>query len=283
MYRIGLSSCGKTLGEALFSAYREAGISDMEISLKTDALERLDLASTCESARRGGVRIHSLHLPFMPFPVLDISSPAIAETTVQYHCELLARAGAAGIRLFIVHPSGEPIEESERAERIAIAKRSLAALAEAASVFGGVIAVENLPRTCLGRNSEEILDLISADDRLRVCFDTNHLLSEDPVHFIRAVGGKIVTTHVSDYDLKNERHWLPGEGVTDWKALLGALREVGYSGPWLYELGFDAPKTVLRERELTCFDFVRNANEIFDGKPLTRISTPVDGLKAWNE
>lgn len=283
MYRIGLSSCGKIISNELFSEYRSASITDMEISARIEELKRLDLAEICETAARYDVRIHSLHLPFMPFSEFDISSAALSEQTVEYLSALIRRAGEAKIKLFIIHPSAEPIEEADRAARIEIAKRSLVRLAEEAAAFGGVIAVENLPRTCLGRNCDEILQLISADERLRVCFDTNHLLSEDPVHFIRTVGDRIVTTHVSDYDLKNERHWLPGEGVTDWNAIYAALREVGYNGPWLYELGFDAPKTILRERALTCADFVQNANEIFEGKPITRISTPVEGLTAWNE
>ena len=137
-------------------------------------------------------------------------------------------------------------------------------MAEIADCYGAVIAVENLPRTCLGNCSKEILELISVDTRLRVCFDTNHLLGEKMETFILAVGNKIITTHVSDYDAINERHWLPGEGVIDWGNLIDALEKVGYKGPWLYEIGFGIPKTILRDRELTCADFARNAKEVFE-------------------
>ena len=40
---------------------------------------------------------------------------------------------------------------------------------------------------------------------------------------------------MSYYDRKNERHWLPGEGVIDWTELLSALVESGYEGPFIYE------------------------------------------------
>ena len=82
-------------------------------------------------------------------------------------------------------------------------------------------------------------------------------------------GDKIVTVHVSDYDFINERHWLPGEGKADFYAMLAALDEVGYKGPWLYEIGLETPKSIERERELALSDFVKNANEIFEGVPLT--------------
>ena len=37
MYKIGLSSCGKTINEELFAAYAAAGIDVMEISPGMDA------------------------------------------------------------------------------------------------------------------------------------------------------------------------------------------------------------------------------------------------------
>lgn len=67
------------------------------------------------------------------------------------------------------------------------AKKSLAFLAEFAGKHGAVIAVEDLPRTCLGRNSSDIKELLSADKRLKVCFDTNHLLGEDNLDFMGRV------------------------------------------------------------------------------------------------
>ena len=108
----------------------------------------------------------------------------------------------------------------------------------------------------------QVADLISADDRLRVCFDTNHLLKEQNENFIRRVGDRIVTLHVSDYDRINERHWLPGEGVTDWNGILDALDDVGYNGVWLYEISLQCPNTISRPRDLTPADFARNASEV---------------------
>ena len=114
-----------------------------------------------------------------------------------------------------------------------------------------------------------------------VCFDTNHLLKENPVDFIHKIGKRIITTHVSDYDFINERHWLPGEGGLDWQAILHALKDVGYSGMWLYEIGFSCPKTILRNRDLNCNDFARNAKELFDNKNITVFSCKKNNLGMW--
>ena len=283
MFKIGLSSCGKEISEELFASYKAAGIEAIEISLRPGEAAP-SLSEIRKMADSFGVIINSYHLPFMPFSSLDISKAELAKDSVLLLSDIIRRgATEGGIDLFVIHPSGEPIEDQDRAERMACAKQSLASLAEVAASVGATIAVENLPRTCLARDTKEMLELISADDRLRVCFDTNHLLEGDPLELIRAVGDKIVTTHVSDYDLLNERHWLPGEGVLDWPSLCSTLREVGYRGVWLYELGFKSPETVLRERELCCADFVRNAREIFDSKPITRLSSPVSGLTSWKK
>lgn len=46
--------------------------------------------------------------------------------------------------------------------------------------------------------------------------DTNHLLKDLTEEFIKNLGLKVVTLHVSDYDRIDERHWIPGKGVNDW-------------------------------------------------------------------
>ncbi|MBQ8388670.1 MAG: sugar phosphate isomerase/epimerase [Clostridia bacterium] len=278
MFKLGLSSCGKPLCEELFKNYKKAGIEAMEISLGVDEYATLDLTALRHMADGQGVELWSLHLPFMPFDKIDISRPELAEETVEYLSGLIRRGAEAGIDKFIIHPSGEPIKPEERAERMATAKSSLAKLAEVARECGAVIAVEDLPRTCLGNTAAEIAELISVHPDLRVCFDTNHLLTEDAADFVRALGDKIITTHVSDYDFLNERHWLPGEGKLDWQSIVNALCEVNYSGPWLYELGFACPKTLIRDRELTCEDFARNAAEIFENKQISIFSKPKENI-----
>lgn len=281
MFSIGLSSCGKELEEKLFADYKEAGITHMELSADAEILEELDFDKVKALADKHGIVLWSMHIPFSPFFFLDPSDPEKQEVTLAYFRWCIRKGAGIGIRNFVVHPSAEPIDETDRAQRLETAKQSFAALAEYAKQLEAVIAVENLPRTCLGRDSRDIVELLSAHPDLRCCYDTNHLLSENAADFIRAVGDKIITTHVSDYDFLNERHWLPGEGKVNWQEIISALREVGFKGPWLYELGFHAPSSVTRERCLTCADFARNANELLAGKAPTVIGTPVEGLKAW--
>lgn len=282
MFKVGLST-PMEINEAMFKSYSEAGISQMEVSVNKALSEALDFEKLLEWSKKYGVELYSFHLPFMPFADIDISHPQLAEKSVEYLKYYIDKGTKIGINKYIIHPSGEPINENDREARMKIAKESLSILADYADKKGAVICVENLPRTCLGRDSKDILELLSANEKLLACFDTNHLLAENATDFIKAVGKKIVTLHVSDYDFKNERHWLPGEGLVDWQSIISAIKEINYSGSWLYEISLGAPWTIVRPRDLTYEDFCKNAAELFEGKPLTKISTPVENLKAWNE
>ncbi len=279
MWNIGLSTCGKTVDEELFRQYAEAGITDMEVSVGYLDLQ-MDLPSVKRWADAYGIRLWTYHLPFAPFEEIDISAldASLRNTSLEHLTAHIRLAAEIGIKNYVIHPSGEPYVPEEREERLCRAAECLHILADRAAEYGGRILVEDLPRTCLGRDSGEILRLIKADDRLMVCFDTNHLLTEDPAAFVQAVGDRIVSLHVSDYDFLNERHWMPGEGKVDWSTLVASLCAVGYDGPWLYEIEFACPDTILRDRELTCRDFAVNADEVLGGKPITTIARHMDNL-----
>ena len=283
MLTIGLSVGKAAFDEAQLAAMREAGIEAVELSFGDyrDYAER-DLKMVKTLTRRNGIDWWSMHLPFGPFTDLDpVSLDAEKRTfTKTVLTQLIKRGADAGVNKFVAHPSAEPNESGERAEKLKLAADVFAELAQTAAAFGAVIALEDLPRTCLGNCSAELLALLGAHPNLRVCYDTNHLLGEDNVEFIRNVGQKIITTHVSDYDFQNERHWLPGEGDNDWRGIYNTLQEVGYEGVWLYELGLTPPATLCR-RDLTYADFVANAREIMNGNAPTPIGTRLPNLTGW--
>ena len=282
MYEIGLSTPG-FINEQLFSDMADAGIKHIEISVDKRQSDALDYGKLKEWSEKYGVNLWSFHLPFYPFSEIDISNPLLAEKSVEYFKGFIEKASRIGIRKYIIHASGEPIDEKDRRARMECAKNSLFKLAQIAKEYDSIICVEDLPRTCLGRSSDDILELISVHENLRVCFDTNHLLDEEIVKFIHRVGDKIVTTHISDYDFNNERHWLPKEGDIDWQELISALKDVNYGGIWLYEIDFGCPWTIKRDRDLCPKDFSDNAKALFEGKTPILLGKRVDGLLHWTK
>ncbi len=288
MYRIGLSTAGKNMDLSLFENAKKAGIDCFEISGGQDYYKKSDYTELRQYADATGIELWSFHLPFKPFDFIDISASDSdwRKRSIAHIAEIIKKAADIGIDKYILHSGGKVgihwegnsvkrNDESEATERLKYACESYVEFAEIAHRAGGVICVENLPPQCVCRNIDEIQKVLSCDERLRVCFDTNHLLPGDGAEFIKAIKNKIVTIHVSDYDFINERHWLPGEGKLDWQRIYSALNEIGYTGPWMYEIRFTSSDTIIRERDLTCEDFVRNANEIFENKPFTLIPSKI--------
>lgn len=282
MYKIGLSSDGRAITEYFMSECQKAGIEAVEVAMRADTYPTADFKGNAKLAEKYGIELWSLHLPIAPQEHYDVSNKFATVEAMAYQTELIKRAcETMGIKHFVIHSGGEPIREEDREDRVKLAGEKLSVLADLTAQYGADMCIEVLPRTCLGRDSDEILAMLAYDDRLRVCFDVNHVFRESEVDFVRKIGSKIATTHISDRDNINERHWLPGEGILDWNAILDVLNEVGYNGVWMYEIGFGIPKTILRDRELTCADFTKNAKEVFARQKPTVISRPKENVGMW--
>jgi len=192
--------------------------------------------------REAGVSVSSAHLPFGWLWDPSSLDPAALATTLQRFEGLLDWIASQGIPLAVIHASIEPIEPGERPARLRTAAQSIARLGAYAKARGVAIAVENLPRTCLGNVSSELLPL--AQGASGICFDVNHLLLETHASFLAAAGPRVITTHFSDYDFVDERHWFPGAGAIGWPALLRGLAAAGYAGHYIFELGENGTPTM---------------------------------------
>lgn len=277
-WKPGLSTSIKLITEETFKGYAESGIECMEVSVGHISFDsETDYKLIKKWAKEYGINLWSYHIPFAPFEEVNIATldKELRKASVEFIKKKLDIVSELETGIAVIHPSGEPNKPEERASLMESAKECLNELAGYAAHLGITIAVEDLPRTCLGNCSADIKELISADSRLRVCFDTNHLLDENNIDFVKAIGDKIITLHVSDYDFRNERHWLPYEGKNDWVGLVTALEDVGYSGPFLFEIGRKAPESIAR-REITYKDFYDNYKACVNKVPAPVLGTPVE-------
>lgn len=201
-----------------------------------------------------GLEVWSVHLPFSSTLDISVTDDQKRAENVAVMSEMIRLAGEFSPKKLVLHPSSEPISEQDRAARLACSKESIGKLLPLAEEIGAQLCVENLPRTCLGRTSSEILYLIADYPEVMVCFDSNHLLAEDHGHFFSVVGDRIGTIHASDYDRTDERHWLPGQGTIDWPMFLTHLMHYGYDGVFMTEVksGPTAADVAAAYRDVVC-------------------------------
>ena len=264
-WKLGLSI--GDLSKKMFDDCAKNGVDVVEVSVGDNVLRELDWNSVKQNAKDSGVGIWSVHLPFWGNPKIDPADmdKSVRDYTVEHFRDLIGRSAELGAKIAVVHPALEPTKPEERATRVGYSQESMAKLAEIAAGYGMTAAVEDLPRTCLGNTAAELLEIVSADDRLGVTFDVNHLLEDTHENFMKLLGKRIVTLHISDYDFQNERHRIPGEGGIDWKSLMAMLKDAGYTGPWLYELSMQTPDSITRPRGLTVADVRANYDVLMSG------------------
>lgn len=66
---------------------------------------------------------------------------------------------------------------------------------------------------------------------LACCLDVNHSnLREALPEAVFILKERLVSLHISDNDGKEEKHWLPGQGIIDFPAIFHALRKIGFEG-----------------------------------------------------
>lgn len=239
---ISLSLFGNTVTSADLAAVRNAGCMWVEVVLNPfwrnvtpeQGWQRAqELKSLLDAS---GLKVWSCHLPFSS--ELDISHANASKryNSVQTQQKMMQWAEFFGAGRVVLHPSSEPIADTDRQQRLINARESIGLLRTAAADCGVVLCVENLPRTCLGRESSELQFLIGDYPDVMVCFDSNHLLTEEHSHFFATLGPRIATIHASDYDRVDERHWLEGMGCIDWPAFRDGLLSCGYKGVFMHEV-----------------------------------------------
>ena len=224
-------------------ACRDAGVKCIELTLfggGLDASESASLETLAERASRiqeHGLRLWSIHLPFGHRWDIATADADLHKTVLEKMERLLELGSKWGASVAVIHPSAEPIADDERRGFLKRSKSSLRHLGQVARQHGLRLAVECLPRTRLANTSDEMLKILAGLDDVGVCFDANHPLQERPEEFVAKLGERIITVHMSDYDAVDERHWLPGEGVIDWSAVIRELAGAGYGGPFMFEVG----------------------------------------------
>jgi hexosaminidase len=223
--------------------------------IKTDAEAKGLMSTAKKTADHAGIEIWSIHMPFSKEIDLSTADEGDRQKVVDGHIRLLEYLQILKPKIILFHPSYHIDPPGQRELRKNQLVKSVMELDKAVRAIGATMVVENMlgPELMIGqreralmRNIEETVELF---DRFPAtvysAIDMNHI--KNPERLIRAMGKRLKTVHIADGTGEAENHWLPcsGQGKNNWKAILTALHEVGYTGPFMYECAYKD------ERELT--------------------------------
>lgn len=255
-----------------FNAFKKNGIDYIELgsgvfAKKTQAEKEAFVSDLKLKADAAGIKVWSIHLPFSRVSDVSTLNEEDRNNMIKDCSDMMSLCSPLQPQKYIIHPSAEPITDAERGQRISNSVASLKILNETAKQHNAQLAIEDLPRTCLGNTSTELLSIVNAvGNGAGICFDSNHMLKEKPEEFAANIGKLIVTLHISDYDGIDERHWLPGTGIINWTNVISELVKSGYKGPFMFEAskrrpsadGVSDPAKLTTAELFTCFQQLKN-------------------------
>ncbi len=199
--------------------------------------EELSLGEFAETAKQEGLFIQSLHAPFNKAAVLWEEGEA-GNMEVERQIHVLRETAEIGVDLVIMHA----IIGMAKNEPTAIGVERYRKIAEAAKALGIRIAIENT-------EGEVYLDALMKGLRdcpnVGFCIDTGHEMCYNGCRdLITKYGDRLIATHLNDnmgqtgdiltwYD---DSHLLPFDGKADWKNIARRLKNVGFDGPFTFEL-----------------------------------------------
>jgi len=215
-------------------------------------LTQEDVPKLIEYSKKYNVAIRSYHIPFNDEPPVPFIPASLDEAernkTLENTKKLITMLSECGIEIVVIHGSLRVLPE-ERQQRLDNFVDYVQKLCDFCKPLGISVAVETLKPRCIGNGLSEHLYIMKNvnRDNVGICFDSNHLLEEDNIDFIEGAGEYIITTHLSDFDGIDEKHWYPGRGINDWKKIVSALDSKGYKGPYVFEVSF--PDKVPTQKE----------------------------------
>ena len=253
--------------EAALDAIADAGFPQAEIMSNNPHVASPLTGSALSGFRARlearGLRARTMHAP-SGRTVLGVPDEEWRREEVALLERYIGFGGELGITDLVIHPIPNP-GSVPNADDPAVpglikdaVKRSLDDLVPAGERAGIRFNLENLPYQCdyPFLTMRELRPLIDPypEDHVGLIIDTGHvgILRNDPVEEIRTAGHRLRGTHIHDVvgDAADGDHHAPTHGWLDWDAIMRALADVDYPGPWTFEVikptGDETPEELAR-------------------------------------
>lgn len=170
----------------------------------------------------------------------------------EYNCDRLFRlkrgmeiASALDCAKIVIHPIHLLPKEIDAVVYNAVFFQKLIPYCEA---FNIRICIENIARMDEKRNHatasvcgnpkehKKLIDTLNSE-WITGCVDVGHaaLSWYEPEDFLRELGHRVGALHIQDNDYINDSHTIPYLGKIEWKNVMSALKDIGYTGYFNYE------------------------------------------------
>ena len=241
---------GKCYGEQRFERMAADGFEYASVMITKDMLDAPEAAlARCtreaEMATAAGVGI-------IRAEVLSDRFPFLHAETEEIRCELLAKLTCAidmakvmGCEQLILHPI-IPFgfdDSFESDQSVQINDEFFLQLLAKAEERGVTLCVctPSIRKFPL-RTPEQLVALTERlGGRLKTCLDVGGeaRVGRDPVEGIRQLGGTLASLRIRDNRGRSNEDLVPGLGTVNWNAVLAALTEIGYDGPFILNVSLD--------------------------------------------
>ncbi|MGV3641998.1 MAG: sugar phosphate isomerase/epimerase family protein [Adhaeribacter sp.] len=238
---------------------RNFRLSDDEIIKKLTAAKK--------AADEAGIKVWSVHMPFGQYIDISLTKEADRQQVVAMHRKLIGFLEILEPEFILFHPSYY-LGLNERDLRKSQMIKSALELNEEVQAIGAKLVIENMlgPELLasggrerpLMRTVEETVEIFRRlPGSIYSAIDMNHI--KNPENLIRAMGSRLKTVHIADGSGEAENHYSPcsGKGKNNWSAILAALEEVGYTGPFLYESDYEDEKELIACYKSLWADYIK--------------------------
>lgn len=183
-----------------------------------------------DMVRDHGLYLEYVHVAFKYCDDLWSENASERERAVARHLDWIRDCAGNGIPIMVMHA----IRGSYKGAINRHGMESIERIVRAGEDAGITIAVENTRRM-------DVLEPIFTEidsPALGFCYDSSHerLCTEEAGALLRRCGDRLSCTHLSDCDGTLDRHWLPGDGIMDWRALMDAFPAETYRGCFSLEV-----------------------------------------------
>jgi sugar phosphate isomerase/epimerase len=233
------------LGDRLL-AIREAGFDGVSIWWEDETYPNVIKKEIMPSmVEKAGLHFENMHTPYLDVNDLWSADGTLRNATIERYKGYLDHCQQFQIPVMVMHATDMGGPNTLLPQGL----ESFGLIREHARTRGVKVAVENT------RDADLVDQLLHElnDDHFGLCYDSSHdwLSGQTKGALLSTWAHRVFTTHLSDNDTEQDRHWIPGDGKVNWALLATLLKRTNLDYISMELVGsaqpMDDPTTFLRK------------------------------------